>query len=378
MGQMRYAIVVSTPIPESGGEDVPRKDYMLLAQSLNAQLIGPHPRYQRVARGGRLIALLAQARHAFRQRHEYDVVVTRSEQVGLLLALLFKLARCNKRHVMVSHYLTPRRKSVFLRLFNVDSHITTFICYGSAQAWFLTEELHIPADKVETVLHPADSLFWRQTDIPTERVIVSAGMLARDYGTFLKAVKGLDVDVVIAADSPWVNGGRRQPNGKVPNRVRFVRCTPLELRDLYSRSLFVVVPLTTANVQAGSLVIYESMAMGKAVVATANGGNVDIVADGDTGYYVPPGDHRALRQAIERLLAEPAQARRMGARARQVVERGLNMDSYVRRVTQIVRESDRQRAATTKGNRLHQRPTAVGNHHLTANKAVLDTLETDE
>ena len=375
MSQMRYAIVVNTPVPESGGEDVPRKDYMLVAQSLNAQVIGPRPGNQR---GGRFIALLAQAWHAFRRRHEYDVVVTMSEQVGLLLALLFKVARCDKTHVMVSHYLTPFRKSGFLRLLNVDSHITMFICYGSAQASFLTEDLGIPADKVETVLHPADSLFWRPMAIPTERVIVSAGMLARDYGTLLKAVEGLDVDVVIAADSPWVNGGRRQSNGRVPNKVRFVRCTPSELRDLYSHSLFVVVPLTTANVQAGSLVIYESMAMGKAVVTTANGGNVDIVTDGETGYYAPPGDHRALRQAIERLLNEPAQARRMGARARQMVERGLNLDSYVRSVTQLVRQSHRQRATTTKGGRLPRRPTAVGHHHLAANKNASDTLETDE
>ena len=333
----RYAIVLP---PMAASADLangaaPRKDYLLLAESLGALIIpakGPVGRLP----GAGLIAFLAQAWQAFRRRGDYDVALTMSEQVGLPLALLFKLARCRKPHVMISHYMTPTRKSIFFRLFRVHSHIAKIICYGSAQASFLTDALGVPADKVEMVYHGADSLFWRPAPSAPERLILSAGNGARDYRTLLEAVDAdLGVEVVIAAFSPWVSGGQDYPIEQVPNNVTFARSSPEELRDLYARCLFAVVPLVPVNSQYGTLVTYEAMAMGKAVVTTANGGNVDAVRDGETGWYVRPGDAGALRCVIARLLGDPDEAARMGRRARELVEQGLNLDAYVEKVTEI-------------------------------------------
>lgn len=348
---MKCLIVVNTPMPwrlgrERQEEEEPRRDYLLLAASMDAQVVAPQRGFARGLSDLRFLSYLSLAWQAFRRRDDYDVVVTMSEQVGLLLALLFKVARREKTHIMITHYMTPARKRAFLRLLRVHSHVTKFICYGTVQAEFLTKDLGVVEEKVEFVLHPTDQLFWRPMPLPQGRFIFSAGMLARDYDTLVEAVEGLDIDVVIAANSPWVNGKKGPPAGSVRGRVKFVQCTPSEMRELYARSLFVVVPLVPVNIQAGSMVIYESMAMGKAVVTTANGGNVDIVRDGETGYYVPPGDTMALRETIIRLLENPAETKRMGARARELVERELNLDTYIQRVLEIVRdgypESDRE------------------------------------
>ena len=64
----------------------------------------------------------------------------------------------------------------------------------------------------------------------------------------------------------------------------------------------------------------EAMAHGRAVVATAVGGLPDMVVDGETGLLVPPGDRRALRAAIDRLLADSELRRRLGANARARIE----------------------------------------------------------
>ena len=82
-----------------------------------------------------------------------------------------------------------------------------------------------------------------------------------------------------------------------------------------------------------------SMAMGKPVVATANGGNADIVCDGETGIYVPPMDADAMRDAIKRLLDDPELSHNMGNRARAVVEQGLNLETYVQNVADIVMDA---------------------------------------
>jgi glycosyltransferase involved in cell wall biosynthesis len=58
------------------------------------------------------------------------------------------------------------------------------------------------------------------------------------------------------------------------------------------------------------------MAHGRVVVATLVGGTPSLVKDGVTGLLVPPGDAKALRKAIERLLADADLRKRLGEAAR--------------------------------------------------------------
>jgi Glycosyl transferases group 1 len=85
------------------------------------------------------------------------------------------------------------------------------------------------------------------------------------------------------------------------------------------------------------------MAMGKAAIVTRTRGQVDVVREGVSGLYVPPGDARGLRQAIEHLLAHPEEAARMGRAGRELVEANHTLDRYVERVARIVRESGKPR-----------------------------------
>lgn len=62
--------------------------------------------------------------------------------------------------------------------------------------------------------------------------------------------------------------------------------------------------------------VLEAMAAGLPVVATRVSGNEDLIADGENGLLVPPGDPGALAAAIRRLMDDPALARTMGERAR--------------------------------------------------------------
>jgi glycosyltransferase involved in cell wall biosynthesis len=65
--------------------------------------------------------------------------------------------------------------------------------------------------------------------------------------------------------------------------------------------------------------LMEAMAAGRPVVATAVGGNTEVVADDRTGMLVPPGDPAAIAGAVLGLLGEPARAARLGAAAREFV-----------------------------------------------------------
>jgi alpha-maltose-1-phosphate synthase len=67
------------------------------------------------------------------------------------------------------------------------------------------------------------------------------------------------------------------------------------------------------------IVNLEAMACGTAVVGSAVGGIPEVVADGQTGLLVPPGDEVALADALNLLIADPARAARFGAAGRERV-----------------------------------------------------------
>jgi glycosyltransferase involved in cell wall biosynthesis len=67
-----------------------------------------------------------------------------------------------------------------------------------------------------------------------------------------------------------------------------------------------IIPETFGNTVA------EAMSQGKAVVASRIGSLEDLVADGETGLLVPPGDADSLAGAMQQFIDHPEVADRMG------------------------------------------------------------------
>ena len=99
---------------------------------------------------------------------------------------------------------------------------------------------------------------------------------------------------------------------------------PRALADRYRNAAVVVCP---SHTEGFGVVCAEAMAHGKPVVASATGGLANLVVDGETGILVPPGDVCALREAVERLLADPHLRQRLGAAARKRIRTHYSWDS---------------------------------------------------
>jgi len=89
--------------------------------------------------------------------------------------------------------------------------------------------------------------------------------------------------------------------------------------------------------------ILEAMACGRAVVATAVGGNPELVVDGETGLLVPPNDPSAMATAITKLLRGPEQCRQMGELGRRRVEEKFSLEVMVRNYAKVYLEIFRRR-----------------------------------
>jgi sugar transferase (PEP-CTERM/EpsH1 system associated) len=72
--------------------------------------------------------------------------------------------------------------------------------------------------------------------------------------------------------------------------------------------------------------LLEAMSCGRASVATAVGGNAELIDDGASGTLVPPGDGARLDAALLGYMQDEERARRHGAAARAAVEARFSLD----------------------------------------------------
>jgi len=81
--------------------------------------------------------------------------------------------------------------------------------------------------------------------------------------------------------------------------------------------------------------VVQIMAAGKPVVAFDIDGAREVVRDGETGFLVPPGNETVLENRLRFLLAHPADAATMGARARAAVTAAFSIETMVAEIEKV-------------------------------------------
>lgn len=213
-----------------------------------------------------------------------------------------------------------------------------YLCLSSTLRHAMVQRFGVPATRAHSTGYGVDTDFFRPTECQTGRaVIASAGAANRDYRTLVRAAAGLDAEIKIAADSAWFPTSVDIARDNLPTNVEARSFGDyMGLRALYADARFVVVPLYPAQFACGYAVIAEAMAMGKAVITTRVAARSDFVVDGETGYYVAPGDVQGLRERMVHLLEHPEEARRMGEQARQRMEQCFSVEAYCERIERVM------------------------------------------
>lgn len=280
---------------------------------------------------------LDQVLEAYIVRNRYDAVVTWAEGLGLPFALLLKFTGRRFPHVTLSSWMSGRPKPLLLRL--AQSHISRIVMWSSVQRAFVVDRLGIAPERIAFVKKFADQDFWRPAPGPGD-TICAVGMEMRDYPTLIEALEGLDIHCHIATGR---NRGKLfktvaalEKIRMMPDNISVGRMAYPELRKLYARSRFVVIPLLPSDTDNGLTCMLEAMSMGRAVICSRTEGQVDVLREGVTGLFVPPGDPAALRSAIQHLWNNPDLAAGMGKRARELIEREHSIEQFIGSLRQVV------------------------------------------
>jgi glycosyltransferase involved in cell wall biosynthesis len=277
---------------------------------------------------------------AWRRRRDLDVFYAGSERIGILVAASLKFSRHRPRLVVLDHNLSnPKKAFLFARL-RLQYSIDAFVCLCEYQAAYLRTQLAVPRQNVFRVPWGIDgSFFCSQTrEAGKHEYILSVGRENRDYETLFAALHntGVHTKVVSSGFLGQAYPGRiattTQHNVEMYEHISYK-----ELRRLYDGCSFVVIPLMHGlEYPAGLTTLLESMAMGKAVVATYSRGIDDYLRDSVTGFWVEPGNPKALQEKILLLWKDPKLTRAMGKQAKESVRALVDMDRLAGQIASIL------------------------------------------
>ncbi len=295
---------------------------------------------------------LVKALEVYRHSHHYDVVVSWDDRLAVIYAFLLMLTRSRSRHVAMFTWMAPPKKAFALKF--VQKRIDRIIVWSQSHKELLVEFFGISPSRIVVIPYLVDQKFWRPIDVASEG-ICSVGNSKRDYATLIEAMRGLEIRCRIVtqvrpsqksnSDSDATSSSLTEISN-LPDNVVLRPASPVELRAIYARSRFVVVPLFPSFGDYGVSTVLEAMAMGKAIICSRTYGQIDLLENGINGIFVRPGDPQDLREAIQYLYEHPEVAVRMGAEGRRRAEEVFALDHFVANVRQIVDD-------VITGNRMH-------------------------
>ena len=148
------------------------------------------------------------------------------------------------------------------------------------------------------------------------------------------------VQVVLCAsapDTPEIEERLRRRLPEHPNVKWIFEMAPLDVvKQLYSHASVFVCP---SVYEPFGIINLEAMACETPVVASAVGGILEVVVDGETGFLVPPANSDALATSIRKVLDDPARARAMGRAGRKRVEDKFSWASVAARTQEVYGEA---------------------------------------
>ncbi|MBZ0263903.1 glycosyltransferase [bacterium] len=283
----------------------------------------------------------------FREHHVQAIHLHRSHDLGVVLPAA-KMANVRKRVFTIQMESGRIKRDIYHRY--VYSQLTNVLTITDRIKKKTIESVAVHPDKVQRLYYGIETEKFRAQMLPKSDIrkkwaipenAFVVGMVGR-----LEAAKGQEVLIraaAIAKDKiPSLKvilvGEETVGQSSELERLKILADELLPDRDVvftgYQAPPGIIVPafdlavLATKRESFG-LVILEAMALGVPMLATADGGVLEIIHDKMTGRLYQPGDHNALAQLIVELYSNPDERDRYATAALEMVRTKFSMEKHL-------------------------------------------------
>jgi len=233
------------------------------------------------------------------------------------------LIRCKKNSLAAS--AMAAFETVFHRLMKVYSLVDVFI----SPSIFLRNKFLEYGFKEEKIVHLGHFIDFPvvKERTTTDDYYLFVGRIAEEKGVKTLIDAAIKVDrshLKIAGGGPLIEEMNTYVRKKDKNKIiEFLgHISRKELRELYKRCKFIVVP--SEWYENAGLIIFEAFATGKSVIGARIGGIPELVKDEERGLTFKAGDKEDLAETIGYLLNNPDLCEEMGENAKVFIENEMN------------------------------------------------------
>ncbi|GAA0213921.1 glycosyltransferase family 4 protein [Halobaculum roseum] len=199
-----------------------------------------------------------------------------------------------------------------------------------------------PADQFDPAVTPAD-VDRRAGESPLRVVSLGSLVPRKGHPTLLRAVAGVDADweVAVVGPEPEPEHARAvrtlADDLSVADRVSFHgELATADLAGVLRKSHVLAVP---SAYEGFGMAYLEGMGFGLPAVASAAGGASSVVADGENGFLIDPGDVTGVERALAALAGDRDRLARMGQSALRRFERHPEWSDTVAGVRDFLAET---------------------------------------
>jgi hypothetical protein len=262
-----------------------------------------------------------------RMASRYDALaVLTTGMETFLLGRMLQMTRCKTR-LVAADFLIPRPSRELAWIDGGLQRVDAFACIRSGDIETLGRRFGIAPERCAFAPFPCNP---RIAEIPNSEngYVYSAGWAHRDWKTLICALEASHARAILSAGGDFAHGGSAEIK-IMPQR------SPEEGRKLMAHASLVVLPLEETELPSGPVVLLDAMAMGKAVIVTDVNGTRDYVRHGENAWVVPPGNAKAMADAIAHLMETSALRKRIGFAAQETVLRQFTPERFINALIQI-------------------------------------------
>lgn len=250
--------------------------------------------------------------------------------------------------IVVSRHLVKRSKKNFLYNW-LYKNIDRFIFVSEiAKKEFLSSNICIDEDKIVVIYNSVKSgvvdttfnIRDKYNIQPTSTIIAFSGRVVSEKGLdvlfeALSLLRDFDFRLIVfgRGEKRYLDELRRKAQElMIADKVIMVGFVD-DVRSLISQADIGVIPSIVR--ESFGLSVIEFMSLGKAVITTNNGAQVEFVDDGVNGFLVPPSDAKAIANRLRELFDNESLRSNIGRQASEYFVNNLSYDKFFENICRL-------------------------------------------